>query len=157
MDSLTLVRLCRKDGDLSKIFLGVFPCDKLPSVSYPACFIANTEPSTSSGEHWVAVFINKEGYGDYFCSYGLPPVFPNFMDKNCYDWNFNQKRIQGTFSTTCGQYCVFFLFCRAKGLPMYKFMSLFTSNYHENDSIVTAFINGKFNVNTLLYDHTMFQ
>ena len=93
MDSVTLHRLSQ--SVLSE-FLAVFPSDLLPSdVPGPCCFIANTQPSGTRGEHWISVFINKEGYGDYFCSYGVPPkpVFANFMKNETIDWNFSAKRI----------------------------------------------------------------
>lgn len=146
MDSLELDKICKHPS-----FLGVFPCDALPTfVPYPSCLIANTKPKNDVGEHWIAIFINKEGYGDYFCSYGLSPrhEFVLFLNKHSNSWNFNRKRIQGDLSTTCGQYCAFFIFCRTRGLPMHKFLSLFTRDYDENDAIVTSFINGKFNVDT---------
>jgi hypothetical protein len=161
MDSLQLTRLCRRDRcALSKCFIGVFPKDKLPSdLPRPACLIANTDTSRSSGQHWIAIFINKEGYGDFFCSYGVPPcrLFTRFMDKHSISWNFNRKCIQSHVSTTCGQYCVFFLFCRVEGLSMSKFLKLFTTNQAENDDLVTAFINGKFKLSTKVIDNTFIQ
>lgn len=157
MDSILLQRLSET---VLKCFIGVFPCDMLPTnVPRPSCLIANTQPSNSDGEHWVGIFINKEGYGDFFCSYGLPPasVFANFMTRESIDWNYNRKRIQGDMSTTCGQYVLFFLFCRALGLSLSKFLSLFTRNFDENDAIVTAFVNGKFNVQTKICDASFIQ
>ena len=151
MNSLEITQLCKQ-------FLGVFALDTLPtSVPIPSSIVCNTAKAGSKGEHWVAIFINKEGYGDYFCSYGVSPrhEFRTFLNKNCFSWNFNRKRLQGDLSTTCGQYCVFFIFCRNLGLPMYKFLSLFTHNHDENDEIVTAFINGRFDVTTKLCDPTM--
>lgn len=137
MNSLEIAKLCQ-----SKCFLGVFPSDLLPKPSYPSCFIANTEPNGTKGEHWVAIFINKEGYGDYFCSFGkIPqPEFVHFMNSYTVSWNYNQRRIQAYFSLACGPYCIFFLFCRTRGMSMAKFMSLFGKNSAENDSIVQSFI-----------------
>lgn len=157
MDTHLLNRLSK--GSV-KCFLGAFPCDKLPTnVPRPSCLIANTQPSGESGEHWIAVFINKEGYGDYFCSFGMPPagVFQSYLNDETVSWNFSRKRIQSATSTTCGQYALFFVYCRSLGLPLFKFLSLFTMNCVENDAHVTAFVNGKFNVSTLVFDIRLFQ
>ena len=155
MDSSTLRKICCRDPKLKPCFIGVFPCDLLPKhVSWPCALIANTQPSNSEGEHWVAIFINKEGYGDFFCSYGQPPasVFVRFINNNCASWNYSKKCLQDFMSTTCGQHAVFFLHARSNGLSLSKFLSLFTTNRGENDEIVTAFINGKYNVNTVVTD-----
>lgn len=141
MNSLEIAKLCQ-----SKCFLGVFPSDLLPKPSYPSCFIANTQPSGTKGEHWIAIFINKEGYGDYFCSFGKQPIseFVHFMNSHTVSWNYNQRRIQSYFSSTCGHYCIFFLFCRSKGLSLSKIMSFFSKNTAENDNMIRMFIDGTF-------------
>ena len=159
MDSDGVLRICRKDPVLRNIFVGVFPCNKIPKVEkLPFCLIANTKPHNHPGEHWVAIFVNKEGYGDFFCSYGLKPdkVFVDFMGKHCVDWNYSQKCLQNIMSTTCGQYAVFFLHARANGLPLKKFMELFTKNQKENDTIVTTFINGLYDENTQICNFEIF-
>jgi len=158
MDSSSLLRICHRDSSVRRVFAGVFPSDRLPNkVALPCALIGNTKPSTHRGEHWLGIFINKEGYGDFFCSYGLPPskAFVDFMNRNCVDWNFNRKEIQNTFATTCGQYALFFLHARAKGLPMRQFVTLFTKNKEENDEMVTAFINGLYNEDTKIVDVDM--
>jgi hypothetical protein len=159
MDSTTLLRLCLRDSLISRCFVGVFPCNKLPKkISWPTCLIANTQPSNNDGEHWIAIFINKEGYGDYFCSYGQKPlkVFADFLDKHTQSWYYSQKCLQNELSTTCGQYCLFFLHARANGLSLEKLQTLFTRDKLENDEIVTAYINGLYDANTKLFDATLF-
>lgn len=151
MDTLELIELCKRDNKISSSFLGVFPCDKLPrTLSWPSSLIANTQPSNDAGEHWVAIFINKEGYADYFCSYGVPPQFEfrDFLNLFSCSFRYSKKRIQSNLSTTCGQYSVFFLHARANGLPLHKFLDLFTKNVEENDEIVTMYINGVYDVDT---------
>ena len=145
MDTYELTKLCLAEKEIKKQFAGVFACNQLPSnIDYPCAIIANTKPNTHPGQHWVGIYVNKEGYGDYFCSFGqLPaPVFIKWMDKHCYAWNASAKQIQYYFSTACGHYVVFFLYCRTRGIPMYKILDLFTKNEKENDKIVSAFING---------------
>ena len=154
MDTYTLLDICKRDCAIEKMFVGVLPSNKLPKkTSRPCCLIANTKPETHTGEHWIGIFINKEGYGDYFCSFGVSPqtVFAQFMETHCGKWNYSTKQIQQPFSITCGQYALFFLHARANGLPMHKFLDLFTNNHEENDEIVAAFINGLYNVDTKIY------
>ena len=141
MNSDELENICQ-----FKCFIGVFASDQLPSnVPRPCCLIVNTDTSGNAGKHWTAIFINKEGYGDFFCSYGRMPLkpFADFLNNNCYDWNYNNKRIQGS-DVTCGHYCVLFLFCRSKGVSLQKFLDLFTLDYPANDKLVKTFIHTKY-------------
>ena len=145
MDTIQLLEMCAKDPAVNRLLLGVFPCNKLPKeTARPCALIVNTEPDTHPGKHWQAMFINKQGYGDFFCSYGSIPQeeFVRFMDRHCYDWNCSTKRLQQFATTTCGDYALMFLHFRAKGVPMSKILSLFTSDHDENDAIVKTFITG---------------
>jgi hypothetical protein len=160
MDTDQLKKICLMDIHLKHIMLGVFACNKLPkNTPRPCCLIANTKPSTHEGEHWIAIFINKEGYGDYFCSYGQLPenVFVSFMQDHCIAWNRTTKVLQQSYSATCGQYALFFLHARANGCSLAKFLDLFTNNHQENDEIVTAFINGLYEQDTQVFDFSLFR
>ena len=92
---------------------GVFPVDKLPSrPASHVCYIVNSAPSTSTGEHWMAVRIRPESV-EFFDAYGHPPwTYPQL-----YTWlqSLNKKRIlhlrqriQGP-KAFCGAYCYYFL------------------------------------------------
>ena len=151
MNSPKLDNICRSDPGTRKYFLGVFSSDQLPrDVPCPCCFIANTKPKSHPGEHWVAIFVDVNRIGRYFCSYGLPPApaFQKWLRTNTNDWHPMPKRIQGSLSTTCGQYCVCFLHFVSRDVTVPVFLSLFTTNRDENDAIVTAFINGMYNQST---------
>ena len=157
MDSTELSKICSFDKDVTKYFLGVFPVDKLPKhVPYPCCLIANTQPSSHQGEHWVAVFIDESKQGSYFCSYGQAAnkQLTKWMNVHSSDWINSRKQLQGFISTTCGQYCLCYLHFRCNGVVHNTIMSLFSSDYHENDLIVTTFINGLYAQNTLVFDST---
>ena len=155
MNTFDILNLCNRDPTI-RSFSGVYACDNLPNkFEYPNSLIANTKPSNHTGEHWIAIYVNKQGYGDFFDSYGRPPQreFKRFLDKHCVSWNFSKKQLQQYTSTTCGQHCVFFIHARSLGLSLTKFLSLFTSNRAENDDIVCAYINGRYRVNTVVYDN----
>ena len=56
-------------------YLGIFAQDEIPtnlkSITYPACFIANTDPCSKPGSHWVAFFLSSPSKIDFFEGYGL--------------------------------------------------------------------------------------
>src|SRR5580658_6478645 len=101
-------------------FIGVFPRDLLPTrVKYPSCLIANTDPSSAPGEHWVAIILNRDRSGEYFDSYGLPPMHDeiiHFMNRTCpKGWTHNPITLQCIECVTCGDYCVYYLKLRSSG------------------------------------------
>lgn len=111
MNTYEIEKTVERDKCLSRYFLGVFASDMLPQISEkPACFIANTDPSGAPGEHWVAMFFDKNV--EYFDSYGLQPIDafniykPNWINQYC---------LQELDSTVCGEYCIYFLQYRVRG------------------------------------------
>ena len=74
MNTIQLVVDMMGGKDVKKYFRGVFPADKLPTrFKKPALLIANTDPSTQKGSHWVAFYIPKSGKPEYFDSLGRSP------------------------------------------------------------------------------------
>lgn len=124
-----------------KYFKGVFPVDKLPTkIKKPALIIANTDPSTKPGRHWVAFYLPKVGPPEYFDSIGVPPKqkeFLTFLKKHGTRYKFNNKRLQGALSTTCGNYCGVYLYYRAKKTSFRDFLKLFSNtDFSRNDAKV---------------------
>jgi hypothetical protein len=136
----------------------VFALDELPNVVVPrpSVIVINTDPSTKPGQHWVAVYITREGVAEYFDSYGKPVYLSEikwFLKKNGDAVRSNNQSIQGTLSTVCGQYCIFFLLHRCRGLSMTKIVHLFSNDKTDNDIIVNDFVRRRFpRVKTTLYD-----
>ena len=55
-DTQQLMRCGLADDDVSPLFLGVFPADKIP-IFFPSkdwCLIGNTDPADKGGQHWIA-------------------------------------------------------------------------------------------------------
>lgn len=152
MNSREIFCLLKSDGVLKKIFLGVFPSDMLPTkVShYPAALVINLDPHDQPGSHWVAVYLDSQGKIDYFDSYGRKPNLENiekFISNAKY--KHNSTPVQRLLTATCGQFCIYFLIWRARGVPMEQ---IITSLLHGGDEYVTGFVNGMFRTNTLVYD-----
>jgi hypothetical protein len=160
MNSKEIGKICHKDKQMRKSFLGVFASDELPEIQgFPACFIANTKPKTHTGEHWVAIYIDESLNGTYFCSFGRPPTlqFKKYMINYCDSLVTSNRKLQSDISTTCGQFCVFYLHFRCRSINHVKSVSLLSStDYVFNDQIVTCFINGFYDVNTDIINKSFF-
>ena len=120
--------------------MGVFPLDRLPKINtLPASLIINTDPHNEPGEHWVAVYVNKNRIGIYFDSYGLQPLnkeINNFLNIYCKCWTYNSTVIQGVTSVNCGQYCVLFVLLKSIGHSLFDIIKLFTKRFDINDKLV---------------------
>lgn len=114
-------------------FVGVFAGDKLHKINnFPASFVLNTDKSNGPDQDWVAVFINKEGFGKYFQFYGLEPLhnkFIEFMNKNCSrGWCHSIVMLQGLTTITCEHFCILYIYLRSLGLSLCKVIKLFSNN-----------------------------
>ena len=146
MDTSLIRRLLKK----FKCFKGVYSSDMLPfSASLPLNIIVNTDPSNMPGQHWVSISINKEGYGYYFDSFGIPPFKEDifkFLEEKCDNgWTYNKVSLQTKTSTTCGHYCVLYVIFRCQNLSNEYFLSKFNENTRHND-IRMEKIFGKFSL-----------
>ena len=135
------------DPKTSKKFCGVFPSDKLPRTidRYPCGLVVNTDPSTKPGMRWLGIFLTSPQKGEWFDSYGKPPefygpVFTEFMNKHCDEWEWNDCKLQSDWSVVCGHYCIFYVAHRARGYSMKKIVQLFGNDTVLNDSKVLWFV-----------------
>ena len=121
---------------------------------FPSAYIANTDPQSKPGSHWIAMFFDHEGNGDYLDSYGRQPLpkFKSFLNKHCLEWQYNGKQLQAPLTSTCGQYCIYFLYQRSRGVPLQRILDLFGNDKLENDENVTNFVNETFGTDTDIID-----
>lgn len=142
MDGHTLDTLMKRDRHVAPYFEGVYAADTLPRRLHrrPALLIANTDPIEKPGQHWCGFLIGSDGEGEFFDSYGMPPIVPNhkkFMSRVCKKWIYNHKSLQAIDSNVCGQYCVLYLAHRAHGYSLHSFLKkLFTNDAEKNDQVV---------------------
>lgn len=129
------------DECTKNIFLGVFARNELPSldeIKYPSCLVLNNKNRGCTGEHWLAIYYNKEKTAFFFDSYGLNPIFyslTNFLAQTSKNWKFNQKRLQG-ISQYCGYYCIFYLQSVCRNMSR-NFFNHFSKNFEQNDKILS--------------------
>ena len=128
--------------------IGCFPRDKLPeNADSPFALVANTETAKQKGEHWVAIFVDRNGCGEYFDSYGRKPLstFARYLTENAPNgWKTAlDSPVQSIFSTTCGQHCLYYLYNKCRGRTTFPFVS---------DEEVCNFVNRKFSLSLTTYD-----
>lgn len=126
-----------------KCFKGVYPLDMIPYMEErPFIIIVNTHKSNMPGEHWVSLAIDKFGNGEYFDSFGLPPIhfeIIKYLDYNCYNgWRYNPIAIQSATATTCGHFCVLYVMSRCQGYSYDEFIKKFNRDTSKNDFKVNS-------------------
>jgi hypothetical protein len=147
MNSTQIQRFLRGHTLTSCYFVGVFPSDRLPpegTPKLPCCMVCNTDPADKPGQHWVALYFDADGIGEYFDSYGQQPTVPSiqrFLEQNSRAQRYNNRTVQGHMSSACGQYCVYFLLLRCGGLPMNRIVCGLPRIAFVSDCYVTAFVN----------------
>ena len=155
MNTKELLRSVQSDDIVRQTFGGVLPRDKLPKKilkDFPVSFIVNTDSSRGPGQHWVAFYLESPHYGDFFDSYGYPPEqlaeeFEVFLTRNVGNWEHNPKKVQGDFSTVCGQFCLFYLHHRCRGYDMRQIIRMFRQDPEINDAMVNRFVNDAYDAN----------
>lgn len=144
MNGQTLTDLLRREPRARSIWRGVFSRDDVPRrATYPSAYIFNTHPRLREGEHWVAVYMDRDRKGEYFDSYGFPPYckeFRAFLERNSRKWRYNSKTVQGLLATSCGHFCVYYLVHRLRGYTMRQILARFGTDTRKNDSLVRRFV-----------------
>ena len=106
----------------------------------PILFVVNTDRARGPGEHWVCIYLNPTGVGEYFDSYGFPPrhrEIKTFLQNNSQRYIYNNLVLQEPFSQTCGYYCVYYAKQKAKGYSLRQILRNFrTLRPYFNDQYV---------------------
>jgi hypothetical protein len=122
-------------------FLGCFPVDRLPPfpTTFPKSMIINTQASTQTGEHWVALVLT-ETKCYYFDSFAVPVVQPNidmYLHPHYKNICYLDIRIQDITSNYCGAYCVCFVLHVKNDVTYDKFIGhYYSDNLLQNDEIL---------------------
>lgn len=140
MNTTQIERILKRDPGCKSIFQGVFSVDTLPS--NPRLLVCNTDPSHKPGSHWIAIYVDKNGRGEYFDSFGRRPdgAIKDYMNRHCNVWTCTERQLQSVISSFCGFYCCFYCMYRSRGVDLHRIVSLFTRDTGFNDSIVHSFI-----------------
>ena len=114
--------------------------------TFPRGFVANTDPSTEPGTHWVSFYFPSREKGEFFDSYGYPPEYYGEPFQSYNVETINSHKLQSSWSEVCGHYCIFYLYHRSRGYSMSKIVNMFSSNTMINDCKVSCYVKKHFNV-----------
>lgn len=125
-----------------KPFVGTFACDSCPSVKKrPAGLVINTDPTNEKGEHWVALWLLENGTGEYFDSFGFPPLVPEiqtYINMECpQGFKYNNKTLQHPMTNTCGPFSIAFIIAKTEGEEFGFFISKFSFDLEKNEDLLT--------------------
>lgn len=155
MNNKQITKLMQSHVATRTVLTGVYAKDTLPEEPVkhrPAAYIVNTDVSTSSGEHWISIYFPKNGPTEYFDSFGIEPCkrFEMFMKSN---YKHSISVLQNPLTTTCGQYCIFFIYMRyVCGVSMEDIISQLLTRISDIDNYVNSFIEHIFGENLDVID-----
>jgi hypothetical protein len=109
MDTKEIEHFIYTDKICRQLFQGVYSVDNLPT--RPRLLVYNTDASTKPGLHWIAIYVSKNGRGEYFDSFGRVPDrhFTTYLNEHCRIWTYSRKQLQSVVSGFCGHYC--YIYC----------------------------------------------
>ena len=126
------------------IYRGIYACDELPVIDWtsrPFAIVVNTDPVRRPGQHWICMYFDEEGHGEFFDSFGLRPkdVFERYMNNNCTAWTFNTKQMQSIISRFCGHYCIWYCMMKNRKATLNELTNCMTNDTSLNDFLVHRF------------------
>lgn len=123
-----------------KNFVGVFPCDTIPEIGVENAVVVNTDPHNKPGEHWVALYMSKDGEMEYFDSFGLPPLsehIQKYINSTPHiSFSYSTIQLQHEDSETCGNHCIAYVKHRLSNQPLVCLIAHYTKNQKKNDKQV---------------------
>ena len=147
MNSKQLITILKGDPYVGPMFRGVYPINLLPVIKDGA-YVINTAPDTHPGLHWVALLVQGNSI-EYFDSYGGDPSPKLRRWAGTKKWVSNPIPLQSPFTSVCGQYCVFYLLQRARGIDLTTILMDFDANVDGNDKLVYEFVEDHFDLQHL--------
>ena len=145
LSNFEIDNVLKRDHVTKNIYLGAFPACEIPkSRKKRYFFITNTDLHDEPGTHWTAWMVEGDKV-DFFDSFGRSPNNEQFPYE-FHDYilgkrvSFSSFRVQQYTSSTCGYFCMYYIYFRSLGLD-FKYIIKQLENLKENDCIVTSFVN----------------
>ena len=124
--------------------IDVLAADELSLIKQNGAYVINTDPRRKPGQHWIAVYANENGIVEVFDPLGYPPDhYPYMKDywRRNKNFTFNAKRWQPPGTSTCGQFCLFYLFHKCRSWTLNDMSGFYwTVNLMELNNLVLKFV-----------------
>ena len=115
MDENTLKTILEADSMVE--FGGVYSINEIPHTLQAGYFyIFNTAPSWHPGEHWISVYSGDEI--ECFDPLAEKDTFQEFKALIPGLKRTNNTPVQHILSTSCGEYCLFYICMRCRGISL---------------------------------------
>jgi len=146
MNTVQIERALKSHPVIQKVFKGVYACNQIPTdMKGDGFMVINLDPSYKEGSHWVAICLNSKLGNIYFDSYGWKPTkrkILQLLEGREVKWGTVQ--LQSDFTSTCGQWCCFFIWHMCHNVTFEDMLDMFGNNQLQNDEIVNAFFHKHF-------------
>lgn len=131
------------DKHVNITFRGIYPLDALPQLDMkgPLFLIFNTDVENLQGQHWKAIHIDENQYGEVFDSLATPTSdrLIQFMNHHTKKWIQNSAAYQHPLSAQCGVYVLFYVTQRMYYDSLQQFCNSFTTNLATNEILMSNF------------------
>ena len=126
MDDFTINKILLSNKVTKDSFIGfshLIPC---PSYAQTGYYVVNLDKSQQPSSHWIAIKTSKSKCRkEYFDSYGLGPPTVHFKKFMKYNYTYNSKRLQHSLSTTCAQWCRYYIWRKCQGWSLRNILKPF--------------------------------
>ena len=143
---------------MKKMFCGIFAKDEFKTINknVECAYIANTDISENTGEHWILVYVEPQMNQIIFCdSYAKSPLY---YGKEFVKWvNVpglkiiqNLRPVQNPNSIYCGLFVLYYYYHLARGMSLHDVNSNFFVDTTKNDQVIIRFFWKTFKYNVKL-------
>ena len=147
MNTLQLESVLAKDVHVGPMLQGVYALDRVPRLK-PGCYVVNTAPASHPGRHWIALFVRDREI-EYFDSYGRAPLPVLEQQGKDREWRHNPVLLQSPLTSVCGQYCIYYLLYRTRGVSLKTILHDFDVDVDSNDQLVYDFVQDRYALDDL--------
>jgi len=146
MNTAEINKVLMRSPVTQRSYLGCFAADQIPEIrdtGYPCSMVVNTDPSSSFGSHWIAIYVPSAEQVEYYDSLGVWPADSPHIRAFLAQFpkcKYNREQWQSNRSSACGRHAIYFLHRRCAGRTFDQVMHHFKKCKQNADRIVCAYV-----------------